>query len=169
MKKNTKTIVKKILLSIMLIIILSVPFYFDSHKEILEIFTQGSSNPRFNTFNNIKVNRVYDGDTIFADLNCSEELFCKNIGVRLLNIDAPEIRTKNDCEKKKALEAKQYVENKINNAKEINIINPGKGKYFRIVGDVILDGQSLSQDLIKNDLAVHYDGGTKEVIDWCEN
>lgn len=120
------------------------------------------------TFENIKVKRVYDGDTIFVDLNCSEELFCKNIGVRLLGIDTPEIRTKDECEKKKALEAKKYVEDKINNAKEIDIINPTKGKYFRIVGDVVLDGQSLSQDLIKNDLAVSYDGGKKEKINWCK-
>ena len=42
-----------------------------------------------------------------------------------------------------------------------------KGKYFRIVADVYVDSVSLADVLIKNNLAIKYDGGTK-VKDWCK-
>jgi endonuclease YncB( thermonuclease family) len=42
-----------------------------------------------------------------------------------------------------------------------------RGKYFRIVADVYADNQSLADELIKNNLAVRYNGGTK-VKDWCK-
>lgn len=42
-----------------------------------------------------------------------------------------------------------------------------RGKYFRIVADVYLDGKNLGDILVKEDHAVAYDGGTK-TKDWCE-
>jgi len=42
-----------------------------------------------------------------------------------------------------------------------------KGKYFRIVADVYANNKSLADILIRNHLAVRYDGGTK-IKDWCE-
>ena len=44
--------------------------------------------------------------------------------------------------------------------------NVKRGKYFRILADVYADGVSVADELIKNDFAVKYDGGTK--IDWCK-
>ena len=41
------------------------------------------------------------------------------------------------------------------------------GKYFRIVADVMVDGESLADELIEVGMAVSYDGG-KKVKDWCE-
>lgn len=127
------------------------------------------ANTTLSTFENVKVNRVYDGDTIFVDLNCSEDILCKNLGIRLDGIDTPEIRTKNACEKEKALIAKEYVEDKIKAAKRIDIIGAERGKYYRIVGDVMVDGASLSKGLLQNNMAVKYDGGKKETVNWCEN
>lgn len=43
-----------------------------------------------------------------------------------------------------------------------------RGKYFRIVADIIYDGKSLSGYLLDNGLAVRYDGGTKPHVDWCQ-
>jgi len=41
-----------------------------------------------------------------------------------------------------------------------------RGKYFRIVADVSIDGKSLAKSLINAKLAVIYDGG-KKTKDWC--
>jgi micrococcal nuclease len=41
------------------------------------------------------------------------------------------------------------------------------GKYFRLVADVYYDGKKLADILIKNKLAVEYDGGTK-AKDWSK-
>ena len=48
------------------------------------------------------------------------------------------------------------------NAKRIDLRQVERGKYFRIVADVILDGKSLSEILLKNSLTTSYDGGKKD-------
>ena len=52
-------------------------------------------------------------------------------------------------------------------AERVDLKNIERGKYFRIVADVIVDGESLADILIETGLAVPYDGGTKGK-DWCE-
>ncbi|MCO4754452.1 MAG: thermonuclease family protein, partial [Bacteriovoracaceae bacterium] len=43
-----------------------------------------------------------------------------------------------------------------------------RGKYFRMVAKVKVDGQDLSEKLLKNGLAYPYFGKTKKKIDWCK-
>ena len=87
-------------------------------------------------------------------------------------IDTPEIRGQCQKEKDLAKEARDLVRGLLNNAQSITLIiddNPKevRGKYFRIVGRLIADGQDISDLLIERQLAVPYNGGTK-VKDWCE-
>jgi endonuclease YncB( thermonuclease family) len=42
-----------------------------------------------------------------------------------------------------------------------------RGKYFRIVAFVYIDGKSLGDELLKHGLAIKYEG-KKKVKDWCE-
>ena len=42
-----------------------------------------------------------------------------------------------------------------------------RGKYFRIVADVYVDGENLAEALIDSGMAVKYDGGKKNTS-WCE-
>jgi len=42
-----------------------------------------------------------------------------------------------------------------------------RGKYFRIVADVYVDGKSLAESLIEANLGVPYYGMTK-IKDWCK-
>ena len=57
---------------------------------------------------------------------------------------------------------------KVQEAKNIELHNIKRGKYFRIVADVIVDGKSVKDELIKSKLAYPYKGGTKKKIDWCQ-
>ena len=41
-----------------------------------------------------------------------------------------------------------------------------RGKYFRILANVMIDGQSLGDDLVRNMLARKYDGGKRS--GWCD-
>jgi micrococcal nuclease len=59
------------------------------------------------------------------------------------------------------------VNSLLKNAKVIELKNMKRGKYFRIVADVYYDGKNLAEILIKNKLAVKYDGGTK-TKDWSK-
>lgn len=122
-----------------------------------------------NSFKCVKFVKNYDADTITFDIPNVHPLIGRNISVRVNGVDAPEIRTKNSCEKEKARNAKKLVTNLLKNGKRIDLINIKKGKYFRIVADVIIDGKSLNMYLIKNGLAYSYDGGKKKKIDWCKS
>jgi micrococcal nuclease len=51
--------------------------------------------------------------------------------------------------------------------KVIALENMQRGKYFRIVADVYVDGESLSESLIRSGLGVTYHGKTK-AKNWCE-
>jgi micrococcal nuclease len=52
-------------------------------------------------------------------------------------------------------------------AKQIELVDMRRDKYFRILAGIRADGQDLAQMLIKAGLAVPYDGGTK-TAKWCQ-
>jgi len=85
----------------------------------------------------------------------------KKISIRINRIDTPEIKGKSEKEKNLARTAKKLVNSLLKNAKVIELRNMQRGKYFRIVADVYYDGKNLGDILIRNNLAVPYDGGTK--------
>ena len=110
--------------------------------------------------------RNYDGDTITFNLREFHPIIGKGISVRVNGIDTPEIRGKCVAEKELARQAKDLVEALLLKAKKIDLLNLQRGKYFRIVADVIVDGINISDALLEAGLAVRYDGG-KKVKGWC--
>ena len=122
--------------------------------------------PQYGTVTVSKVNSVYDGDTFRVDINSLPPIVGKNIAIRVNGVDTPEIRGKCQYEKNLALKARDFVRDKLSNAKEIKLTNLQRGKYFRVVANVVVDGVSLEQELLDNKLAYRYDGGRK--LSWCE-
>lgn len=118
------------------------------------------------TFESVEWVRCYDGDSCTFNLTNTHPLFGTRIPVRLLGIDTPEIRGKCEAEKVAARVAKEFVTDKLRRAKTIDLRGAIRGKYFRIVADVTVDGQSLSEMLLHKGLAVKYDGGRK--TPYCE-
>ena len=55
----------------------------------------------------------------------------------------------------------------LTDAEQINLRNLERGKYFRIVADVFVDGESLADMLIEAGVAARYDG-RKKAYKWCE-
>ncbi|MBX7232379.1 MAG: thermonuclease family protein [Bdellovibrionales bacterium] len=119
-------------------------------------------------FHCVKYIKNYDGDTITVDIPNVHPLLGKHISVRIRHIDSPEVKGDLPCEKDKARRAKNLVENLLKRAKKIDLVNVAKDKYFRILADVMVDNVSLKDVLIKNHLAYHYEGGTKQKNNWCE-
>lgn len=131
---------------------------------ILPTFSHSAEN-----YGDIRVSElvdVYDGDTFFVTIDGWPDIMGKRIGVRIRGIDTPEIRGKCDKEKIMALSVKRFTARKLSKAKLITLKNMSRGKYFRIVADVDIDGESLGERLITYKLAVGYDGGKK--VDWCK-
>jgi endonuclease YncB( thermonuclease family) len=139
-------------------------FVFISLLSVLSLFVQAK--PQYGTVTVSKVISVYDGDTFRVNIDSLPPIVGKNIPIRVNGVDTPEIRGKCQYEKDLALEARDFVRAKLANAKEIKLTNLQRGKYFRVVANVVVDGVSLEQELLDNKLAYEYSGGKK--LSWCK-
>ena len=133
---------------------------------ILLISISVQAAPQYGTVTVSKVISVYDGDTFRVNIDSLPPIVGKNIAIRVNGVDTPEIRGKCQYEKNLALKARDFVRNKLANAKEIKLTNLQRGKYFRVVANVLVDGVSLEQELLDNKLAYEYSGGKK--LSWCK-
>ena len=122
--------------------------------------------PQYGTVTVSKVISVYDGDTFRVNIDSLPPIVGKNIPIRVNGVDTPEIRGKCLYEKNLALKARDFVRAKLANAKEIKLTNLQRGKYFRVVANVLVDGVSLEKELLDNNLAYEYGGGKK--LNWCK-
>ena len=120
------------------------------------------------SFRCVEYIKNYDGDTITFNIPGLHPLIGDEIPVRVRAIDTPEIRGRSDCEKNIAKEARFFVASKLKLAKNIELRNAERGKYFRIVADVVVDGTSIRDQLIKFNLGRSYNGKTKTNKRWCE-
>jgi len=111
--------------------------------------------------------RNYDGDTITFNLPGLHPIIGEKISIRVNGIDTPEIKGKCEQEKYSAQQGKELVADILKDAEQIDLKNIERGKYFRIVADVFVDGESLADEMIEAGMAVAYDGRTK-TKDWCE-
>lgn len=105
---------------------------------------------------------VYDGDTFRCDLANYPPIIGENIGIRVNGIDTPEMRDKRPEIKALAVKARDYVRKLFAKAQSIELKNLKRGKYFRIVADVYVDGESLTDSMIEMGYAHPYDGGKKQ-------
>ncbi len=120
-----------------------------------------------NIFNEVVYLNNYDGDTIRVDIPYVHPLLGKNAAVRVKGIDTPEMKSKDSCEREASKRAQLYVQDRLSKARTISLINAEREKYFRILADVIADGKSLGKELVDQGMAVPYDGGRKQKINWC--
>lgn len=113
-------------------------------------------------FRCVQVVRNYDADTITVNIPGVHSLFGKNVGVRILGIDTPEIKGANECESASAKEAKEVVALVLKRAKRVDLKKIGRDKYFRILAEVWVDeSESIADVLISKGLAYQYFGETK--------
>ena len=108
----------------------------------------------------------YDGDTCYVVAKTLPESL-RNMSIRILGIDTPEIRA--DCpeEKELALQGRVFANDMFRNADNIEFHNLKWDKYGgRILADVFIDGVSYKDEIIEAGLAREYYGGKK--IGWCD-
>jgi Micrococcal nuclease (thermonuclease) homologs len=113
-----------------------------------------------------EVTSIYDADTFRVNISTWPDVIGKRISVRVKGIDAPEIKGACLQEKLAARRAKQETVIRLRSAKQIELRNIERDKYFRLLADVYLDGDSLAATLVARKLAKPYDGGRK--INWCD-
>ncbi len=113
-----------------------------------------------------EVRSIYDGDTFKANIKEWPPIIGERVTIRINGIDTPEMRAKCKKEKDLARKAKQFTVGMLRNAKEIQLRNIKRGKYFRIIADVYADGISIAEQLLQHNLAYRYSGGKRK--GWCD-
>ena len=113
-----------------------------------------------------EVRTIYDGDSFRVTINGWPDIIGKSVPIRMLGVDTPEMRGKCEAEKILARQAKQHTVALLRSGKVIELTNMQRGKYFRILANVIIDGKSLGDSLVSNGLARIYDGGKRG--GWCD-
>ena len=113
-----------------------------------------------------KVTRVVDGDTVDIDIDLGFGVWLHKERVRIYGIDTPESRTRDKVEKRFGLLAKEFVKQFVKGSSVILRTQKydAKGKFGRILGDIIVDDKSLSETMIQEHHAVAYHGQSKEDI-----
>ena len=113
-----------------------------------------------------KVERVVDGDTIDVVLDLGFDILHK-CRVRLYGIDTPESRTRNLDEKARGKMAGAFLKEAVEEGEVViqTKLKDSKGKYGRVLGDVVVDGKNINQLMIKCHLAVAYHGQSKDDVE----
>lgn len=107
------------------------------------------------------VNRVHDGDTFIANIEGVHPLIGSDISIRIKGIDTPEITDHRQDIKDLALRAKEYVNQRLRHAATVELKDVQRDKYFRILADVLVDGNNIAQELVQLGFAKPYDGKAK--------
>jgi len=136
---------------------------------VLFMFTASSgvaANKRFDDVVVSEVTSIYDADTFRVNIDSWPDIIGSRMSVRVLGVDAPEIRGKCDSEKKAARLAKKFTVGFLRDGAKIELRNIQRGKYFRILAEVYVDGINLAEGLIKAKHARPYEGGKR--MGWCQ-
>lgn len=111
-----------------------------------------------------KVVEIYDGDSVKVIF----KLFDKKIfkwNCRLNGINTPEFKTSNKEIKKYGIYVRDILRNKILD-KIVKIKCYDFDKYGRLLIDIYLENIFINEWLVHNNLAVKYDGKTKDITNW---
>ena len=114
-----------------------------------------------------KVDRVVDGDTVDVVLDLGFDILFKS-RVRLYGIDTPESRTRDLDEKARGKMAGAYLKEAVDNGTKVVIetkLKDSRGKYGRVLGNVVVDGVNINEAMIENFLAVAYFGQSKDDVE----
>jgi len=114
------------------------------------------------------ITRVIDGDTVEIQAPYLPAPLKPVLSVRIYGVDTPEKGFRAQCpsEAEKGEAATAYTKKLVADTKTHTVIIMGWDKYGgRVLGDIILDGQSLRASLIKSGYAREYFGDKKQ--SWC--
>jgi endonuclease YncB( thermonuclease family) len=112
--------------------------------------------------------RVSDGDTIVIAAPFLPQPLKPELAVRIFGVDTPEkgFRGQCDSEKQRGEAASVFTKNLVQASQQRQVVLYGWDKFGgRVLGDIILNGQSLRSQLIANGFAREYYGDAKQ--SWC--
>ena len=114
------------------------------------------------------ITRIIDGDTVAFEANFLPEPLKQELSIRVYGVDTPEKSWRAECDSEAAWgeQASQFTKDQLNAASIIQVAIYKWDKFGgRVLGDIIIDGNSLRHMLIENGFAREYYGDKKE--SWC--
>ena len=115
------------------------------------------------------ITRVIDGDTVAFQALWLPDPLKKELSIRVYGVDTPEKGFRAACpsEAQRGEAATQFTKHAVAVATKRQVVLIDWDKYGgRVLGDVLLDGQSLRQQLIAGGYAREYYGDAK--TSWCQ-
>lgn len=112
--------------------------------------------------------RVNDGDTVVIAAPFLPKPLKPELAVRIFGVDTPEKGHRAQCpsEDQRGQAATAFTKNAVNAAQQRQVVLYAWDKFGgRVLGDIILNGQSLRTMLIANGFAREYYGDAKQ--SWC--
>ena len=112
--------------------------------------------------------RVSDGDTVVISAPFLPAPLKPELAVRIYGVDTPEKGFRGQCEseKQRGEAASQFTKQAVSTSTQRQVVLYGWDKFGgRVLGDIILNGQSLRTMLITNGFAREYYGDAKQ--SWC--
>lgn len=112
--------------------------------------------------------KVSDGDTVVIAAPFLPAPLKPQLAVRIFGVDTPEKGHRAQCpsEAQRGEMATQFTKQLVSQGRQFQVVLYGWDKFGgRVLGDIIVDGQSVRQGLIANGLAREYYGDKKE--SWC--
>jgi len=112
--------------------------------------------------------KVSDGDTVVIAAPFLPAPLKPQLAVRIFGVDTPEkgFRAKCESENQRGLAASEFTKKLVGASQKRQVILYDWDKFGgRVLGDIILDGKSLRQQLIANGFAREYFGDAKQ--SWC--
>ena len=115
----------------------------------------------------VKILRVVDGDTVDVDIDLGFGIWMHRERIRLWGIDTPESRTRDPEEKMFGNYAKQYVKDQmpIGSMQTMRTQKDKAGKYGRILGEFIIEGKRLHENMVDKHIGVSYYGQSKDDVE----
>ncbi len=116
-----------------------------------------------------QITRVIDGDTVAFAAPWLLDPLKKELSIRVFGVDTPEKGHRALCpsEDARGQEATKFTKDTVAAGKKLQIVLMDWDKYGgRVLGDVLIDGQSLRSLLISKGYAREYYGEAKQ--SWCK-
>ena len=114
---------------------------------------------------NCKVKRVVDGDPVNVLIDLGFDIAYAS-RVRLYGIDTPESRTRDKDEKARGLISKDFLKSWLDKGSVvIRTRKDKKGKFGRILGEMVVDDININELMIEEHHAVKYHGQSKDDIE----
>ena len=118
---------------------------------------------------NCIIRSITDGDGLRVDIDLGFGVVLRGssgrgVNIRLYGIDAPESRTRNKQEKAHGLLAKKYLQDHLKVGERYILRTKERGKFGRWLGEIKTRKGLITKLLVKEKLAVAYEGQNKKDI-----